>query len=111
MFFLDVVTVDDVVILTLQIFQHSHHLSGRILTVIVEDSHVTAPALHETGEDCVVLSEIPAQMHKDHDLRKPLRKSRTHCFAVVLGTVVDKNNFEGCRPKHLRDLLDELPDG
>src|ERR1700693_935686 len=111
MVFFNVVTVDDVVILTFQIFQHSRQLFGRILTVIVEDSHVTAAALHETGQDRIVLSEIPAQMHEDHGLRKPLRKLRTHSFAIVLGTVVDETNFEGCRSKHFCDLLNELANG
>jgi len=67
--------------------------------------------LHETGQDRIVLSEIPAQMDGRHRLPKPFRKVPTHWFGNLFGTVLDQNELQRMSFKNFRDLLDEFANG
>src|ERR1041384_804978 len=111
MFLLDVMSVNDIEFLSLQFVQHPNDFFRRLLTVVVHYRDITASRRGKAGQDGAVLAKNPAQMHEHDCLRKFLHELSANLLAVVLGTIVNQNNFKRCRSKNFDDVLHQTGHG
>src|SRR6266536_2017791 len=110
MLFIDVMTVNNIVVLALSFLKHRYYFFRRILAVVVEYRNIPTARMAKSGEDGAVLPKIPTKMHERHALRKFFSQLRANHFAVILGTVIYQNDLERCERENRCDALDKRAD-